>query len=66
MSGIKLELGFLALFIVLFVGTLSLLDALLLPHHYNPVVVISLASIIVGLLTIFLRYLYMVRGRQAR
>ena len=61
MPGIRLEIGFLIAFIVLFVVLLSLLNALLLPRHYNPIVVLLLASIIVGLMTIFLRYLFFVR-----
>lgn len=64
MSGIRLEVGFLALFIVLFVATLTGLNALLLPHRYPPIVVLLLASILVGLLMIFLRYLFFVRGKR--
>jgi uncharacterized membrane protein (DUF106 family) len=62
----RVELAFLALFVALFAGTLTLLNALLLPRHYNPIVVLLLASIVVGLLTIFARYLFFVRGRGAR
>ena len=61
MPGIRLEIGFLIVFIVLFVVLLILLNALLLPRHYNPIVVLVLASIIVGLVTIFLRYFFFVR-----
>ena len=61
MGGIKLEVGFLIVFVVLFVVLLTLLNALLLPRHYNPIVVLVLASIIVGLVTIFLRYLFFMR-----
>jgi uncharacterized membrane protein (DUF106 family) len=66
MTGIRLELALLALFVALFVATLTLLNALLLPRHYNPIVVLLLASIIVGLLTILVRYLVLVRGRGPR
>jgi len=61
MPGTRLEIGFLILFIVLFVVLLTLLNALLLPRHYNPIVVLVLASIIVGLVTIFLHYLFFIR-----
>lgn len=66
MTGIRLELGFLALFIVLFVATLRGLNALLLPHRYPAIVVLLLASIVVGLVTILLRYLGFVRGKRPR
>ncbi|MBV8727411.1 MAG: hypothetical protein JO233_06465 [Candidatus Eremiobacteraeota bacterium] len=61
MAGIKLELAFLVFFAVLFVALFILLNALLLPRHYNPIVVLVLASILVGLLTIFVRYLFFLR-----
>ncbi len=61
MTGIKAEIGFLVLFIVLFVAFLSVLNAMLLPRHYNPIIVLMLASIIVGMLTIFVRYLFYIR-----
>ena len=61
MSGVRLEIAFLLLFIVLFVGVLTLLNATLLPRHYNPIVVLILTSIIVALLTIFGRYLFFMR-----
>ena len=60
-AGIKLELAFLIFFGVLFVALLILLNALLLPRHYNPIVVLMLASILVGLLTILARYLFFLR-----
>lgn len=66
MTGIRLELAFLVLFAVLFAATLTVLNALLLPHHYNRIVVLLLASIIVGLLMIFIRYRLLVRGRGGR
>jgi uncharacterized membrane protein (DUF106 family) len=61
MPGIRVEIGFLIFFVVLFVALLTFLNALLLPRHYNEIVVIVLASIIVGLVTIFLRYLFFMR-----
>ncbi|MBV9149004.1 MAG: hypothetical protein JO024_04005 [Candidatus Eremiobacteraeota bacterium] len=61
MPGVRLEIGFLIVFVALFVVVLTLLNALLLPRHYNPIVVLVLASIVVGLMTIFLRYLFFVR-----
>jgi uncharacterized membrane-anchored protein len=61
MRGIRLEIGFLICFILLFAVLLTLLNALLLPRHYNPIVVMVLASLVVGLLTIFLRYLFFMR-----
>ena len=60
-AGIRLELAFLIFFGVLFVALFMLLNALLLPRHYNPIVVLMLASILVGLLTIFVRYLFFIR-----
>ena len=64
MSGVRLEIMFLLFFIVVFVGVFTLLNATLLPRHYNPIVVLILASIIVGLLTIFARYFFIRRPRR--
>lgn len=64
MTGIRLEIGFLILFAILFVVVLSVLNALLLPRHYNTIVVLLLASIIVGLLMIFFRYLVYKTGAR--
>lgn len=58
------ELLFLAMFIALFALTLTLLNRLLLPHNYNKVVVIVLASIIDGMIMIFLRYWLFFRSRR--
>jgi len=63
-TGIRLEIGFLILFAILFVVVLSVLNALLLPRHYNTIVVLLLASIIVGLLMIFFRYLVYKTGAR--
>ncbi|GAC1653734.1 MAG: hypothetical protein NVS9B12_03920 [Vulcanimicrobiaceae bacterium] len=57
------ELIFLAIFIALFAVTLAVLNRLLLPHHYNKVVVVVLASILVGAATVFARYWLFFRKR---
>ncbi|MBV8363777.1 MAG: hypothetical protein JO193_04355 [Candidatus Eremiobacteraeota bacterium] len=64
MSGVRLELAFLVLFIALFVAVLTVLNAALLPRHYNPIVVLILTSITVALLTVFARYLIFARHRR--
>ena len=64
MSSVWIEIAFLILFVVLFVVFLTVLNAALLPRHYNPIVVLVLTSIIVGLLTISARYLFFLRGRR--
>lgn len=58
------ELVFLVMFIVLFAVTLTLLDRLLLPHQYSKGVVLALTSIIVAVVTIFLRYWLFFRTRE--
>ena len=52
------ELLFLAMFITLFAVTLTILDRLLLPHNYNKMVVLALTSILVAVVTIFVRKWY--------
>ncbi|MBV9403592.1 MAG: hypothetical protein JO018_07655 [Candidatus Eremiobacteraeota bacterium] len=64
MSGVRLELAFLVLFIAVFVAVLTALNAALLPRHYNPIVVLILTSITVALLTVFARYLIFARHRR--
>ncbi|MDP9017734.1 MAG: hypothetical protein M3N19_05395 [Candidatus Eremiobacteraeota bacterium] len=65
-SSPKEELLFLALFIALFAATYIALQQLLLPHHFNKMVVLVLTSIIVALLTIFLRFLMFFKKREPR
>ncbi len=55
------ELLFLAIFIGLFALLLTVLNRLLLPHNYNKMVVLTLTSIIVGVLTIGARFWYFAR-----
>lgn len=59
------ELLFLAMFIALFATTYTVFQHLLLPHGYNKMVVLILTSIIVAVLTIFLRYWLFFRKREA-
>ena len=58
------ELMFLFLFIVLFATILTTFNRLLLPHNYSKMVVLLLASIVVGVLTVFLRYWMFFRKRE--
>jgi membrane protein DedA with SNARE-associated domain len=59
------ELLFLAMFIALFAATYTLFQHWLLPHGYNKMIVLMLTSIIVAVLTIFLRYWLFFRKREA-
>ena len=59
------EFVFLVLFVALFATALTALNAWLLPLHFNKVVVILLASIIVGVVSIFLRFWLFFRKPQA-
>ena len=55
------ELLFLVMFIAFFALTLTVLNRLLLPHNYNKMVVLALTSIIVAVVTIFVRKWYFAR-----
>lgn len=57
------ELAFLVMFVVLFAATLTILNRVLLPHNYSKTAVLLLASILVGIATIFLRYFLFFRKR---
>jgi len=52
-SSPKSELLYLLAFLALFTVTLSSLNAWLLPHGYNRIVVVILASIIAGIVYVF-------------
>lgn len=58
------ELLFLLMFVVLFATTYVLMQRALLPHGYNKMVVLVLSSIVVALLTIFLRFRLFFRNRE--
>lgn len=58
------ELLFLAMFVALFAAAYTLLQRLLLPHGYNKMIVLILTSILVAVLTIFLRYWLFFRKRE--
>ena len=58
------ELLFLAMFIALFSVTLTLLNRFLLPHNYSKMAVVVFASVIVAVITIFLRYWLFFRKRE--
>lgn len=58
------ELLFLLMFVVLFATTYALMQRALLPHGYNKMVVLVLSSIVVALLTIFLRFRLFFRNRE--
>lgn len=58
------ELLFLLMFVVLFAATYVLMQRALLPHGYNKMVVLVLSSIVVALLTIFLRFRLFFRNRE--
>lgn len=58
------ELLFLALFAVLFATAYVLLQRILLPHGYNKMIVLTLTSIIVAVVMIFLRYWIYFRKRE--
>ncbi len=60
------EVLFLAMFIALFAVTLTLLNRLLLPHNYNKIVVVVLASIIDAAIMIFARYWLFFRRHETR
>jgi len=51
-SSVSAELGWLAFFLVVFVGAAYLLLRLLVPHHFNDRIAIALAAIFAGLVMI--------------
>jgi hypothetical protein len=54
-SSISAEIGWLAFFLAIFVGTVYLAVRLLVPHHFNDKVAIMLAAIFAGLILIAAR-----------
>lgn len=63
---LRQELASLALFVLLFAGGLTLMNRLLLPHAIPKLTVLIVTSIIVALVTIFLRYELFYRRRYLR
>jgi hypothetical protein len=54
-SSIQAEIGWLALFLVIFVVAVYVLVPALVPHHFNDKVAIALAAILAGLVMIAIR-----------
>lgn len=62
-SNVTQELLFLVFFVGFFAVAYTVMRAVLLPLHYNKTVVLVLASILVAVATIGLRYWFFTRNR---